>query len=205
MYFYDAVTESFLHDEINDIPDSAFALTDEQYQQVFDAVSNGYQIIIDGTDIRLIDPAPSAYHTRKDNEWVLDEGAKHQKCADLRNQLIKSIDDRAAEISTNWTRFTVEYEQREAAALVFKQHDYQGDPGIYITGFSSAAGIDNKTATLLILQQAEGLRGLQRHLATQRMRKYELKKADLTEDDLQSIHDDIIKQMDALMEAYNNG
>lgn len=202
MYFYDAVTESFLHDEINDIPDSAFALTDEQYQQVFDAVSNGYQIIIDGTDIRLIDPAPSAYHTRKDNEWVLDEGAKHQKCADLRNQLIKSIDDRAAEISTNWIRFTIEYQEREAAALVFKEHGFQGEPSVYVTSFSSAAGIDNKTAAELILQQAEGLRTLQRHLATQRMRKYELKKEDLTEEELQSIHDDILHQMQTLAEAY---
>ena len=42
-------------------------------------------------------------------------------------------------------------------------------------------------------------------LANQRMRKYELKAPNLTLEKLQSIHDDIIKQMDNLMEAYQNG
>jgi len=57
----------------------------------------------------------------------------------------------------------------------------------------------------LILVQAAGLEKLQVELANQRMRKYELKVPGLTIEKMQSIHDDIIKQMDALMEAYNNG
>ena len=42
-------------------------------------------------------------------------------------------------------------------------------------------------------------------LANQRMRKYEFQAPNLTLEQLQSIHDDIIKQMDSLMEAYQNG
>ena len=42
-------------------------------------------------------------------------------------------------------------------------------------------------------------------LANQRMRKYELKAPNLTLEQMQSIYDDIIKQMDNLMEAYQNG
>ena len=53
--------------------------------------------------------------------------------------------------------------------------------------------------------QAAGLEKLQVELANQRMRKYELKAPNLTLEQLQSIYDDIIKQMDHLMEAYNNG
>ena len=52
--------------------------------------------------------------------------------------------------------------------------------------------------------QAAGLERLQVELANQRMRKYELKAPNLTIEQIQSIYDDIIKQMDALMEAYNN-
>jgi len=37
------------------------------------------------------------------------------------------------------------------------------------------------------------------------MRKYELKAHNLTLEQLQSIHDDIINKMDNLMEAYQNG
>ncbi|MGR6981219.1 hypothetical protein ACUHGC_07415 [Testudinibacter sp. P27/CKL/0425] len=138
----------------------------------------------------------------KAQKWVLSDELKAAKIAKVRSDLIASIDSTAASISATWTRFTVEYEQRETAALVFKQQNYEGDPGIYITGFSSAAGLDNKTATDLILRQAYGLRQLQAALSVQRMRKYELKKPDLSEEQLQSIHDDIVHQMRQLAEAY---
>ncbi len=138
----------------------------------------------------------------KAQKWILSAELKAAKIKKVRSDLIDSIDNTASSISAQWTRFTIEYENREAAALVYKQHDYQGDPGIYITGFSSAAGIDNKTATDLILRQADGLRQLQAALSVQRMRKYELKKADLSIEDMQSIHDDIVFQMQQLAEAY---
>ncbi|HHF4682560.1 TPA: hypothetical protein ACPOYS_001482, partial [Haemophilus influenzae] len=58
-----------------------------------------------------------------------------------------------------------------------------------------------KSATLLILKQAEGLRTLQEQLAVQRMRKYELKHEELSEEKLQQIHNDIIRKMKALTEV----
>ncbi|MEX4132034.1 hypothetical protein MY980_09250, partial [Haemophilus influenzae] len=61
--------------------------------------------------------------------------------------------------------------------------------------------LDNKSATLLILKQAEGLRTLQEQLAVQRMRKYELKHEELSEEELQQIHNGIIRKMKALAEA----
>ncbi|EDK10741.1 hypothetical protein CGSHiII_00719 [Haemophilus influenzae PittII] len=54
---------------------------------------------------------------------------------------------------------------------------------------------------MLILKQAEGLRTLQEQLAVQRMRKYELKHEELSEEELQQIHNDIIRKMKALAEA----
>ena len=108
-------------------------------------------------------------------------------------------------ISRAWTRFESEYRERQSAAEAFKRANYQGECSRYITDFAKRAGLNNQAATDLILVQAAGLEKLQVELANQRMRKYELKVPGLTIEKMQSIHDDIIKQMDALMEAYNNG
>ncbi|MDY0487297.1 hypothetical protein NMU88_12485, partial [Pasteurella multocida] len=84
----------------------------------------------------------------------------------------------------------------------FKEAGFTGEVSIYISSFATVAGLDNKSATLLILKQAEGLRTLQEQLAVQRMRKYELKHDELSDEDLQSIHDDIISKMQELAEKY---
>ena len=122
-----------------------------------------------------------------------------------RNRLIEQIDSHAAAIYSTWTRFESEYRERQTAAETYKAANYQGDCSRYITDFAKRAGLNNKAATDLILVQAAGLEKLQMELANQRMRKYELKAPNLTLEQLQSIYDDIIKQMDHLMEAYNNG
>lgn len=125
--------------------------------------------------------------------------------ADTQTRLIANIDEHAAKIYSTWTRFESEYRERQTAAEAYKAANYQGDCSRYISDFAQRARLDNKTATNLILTQAAGLEKLQVELANQRMRKYELKAPNLTLEQLQSIYDDIIKQMDHLMEAYNNG
>lgn len=122
-----------------------------------------------------------------------------------RDSFIEQIDNHAAKIYSTWTRFESECRERQAAAEAYKSTNYQGECSRYITDFAQRARLDNKTATNLILTQAAGLEKLQMELANQRMRKYELQAPNLTLEQLQSIHDDIIKQMDNLMEAYQNG
>ena len=121
------------------------------------------------------------------------------------DRLIEQIDNHAATIYSTWTRFESEYRERQAAAEAFKSANYEGECSRYITDFAKRAGLNNKAATDLILVQAAGLEKLQVELANQRMRKYELKVPGLTIEKMQSIYDDIIKQMDNLMEAYKNG
>ncbi|MCK8829535.1 hypothetical protein MY598_04850, partial [Haemophilus influenzae] len=100
-----------------------------------------------------------------------------------------------------WTRFAEEYKERESAALAFKEANFAGEVSVYISSFATVAGLDNQSASLLILQQAESLRTLQQQLAVQRMRKYELKNEALSDEELQRIHDDIIGKMQTLAEA----
>lgn len=137
-------------------------------------------------------------------KWVVDEDKQAVFLIAQRNQLINDIDDKATAIYNHWTRFADEYRARKEAAETYKAAGYQGEVSKYITSFAVPAGIDNKTATDLILQQAAGLQRLQDELAAQRMRKYEIKRAETVEQ-MQVIYDDIIEQMKNLEEAYKNG
>lgn len=153
----------------------------------------------------LVDRQPTELHIWNGNSWVIDEEKQTEVKRELIKRLVDSIDDTAANISARWTRFAEEYKEREAAAEAFKAANYEGECSRYISDFAQRSRLDNKTATNLILTQAAGLKKLQMELANQRMRKYELKAPNLTIEQMQSIHDDIIKQMDNLMEAYQNG
>lgn len=149
---------------------------------------------------------PESDHKEWDGKaWVIPPEKLTALLIEKRDNLIEQIDSHAATIYSTWTRFESEYRERQAAAEAYKSANYQGECSRYITDFAKRAGLDNKTATNLILTQAAGLEKLQVELANQRMRKYELKAPNLTIEQMQSIHDDIIKQMNNLMEAYNNG
>lgn len=208
MYYYDKKTNGFLAQGVNLIPEGAINITDEYYQQLLSGQSQGKQIIVDkaGNPI-LIDQQPSAAHQLNLDTLTWEISAEKQTAllAETQTRLVANIDEHAAKIYSTLTRFESEYRERQAAAEAFKAANYEGECSRYISDFAQRARLDNKTATNLILTQAEGLEKLQVELANQRMRKYELKVPNLTLEQLQSIHDDIIKQMDNLMEAYQNG
>ncbi|HHV6878924.1 TPA: hypothetical protein ACUMWZ_001871 [Haemophilus influenzae] len=188
------------------VPDGAVKIKDETYRILLVGQAAGKQIIADsdGTPI-LIEPQPSAAHEWDGKEWTISTEKQTALLAETQTRLVANIDEHAAKIYSTWTRFESEYRERQAAAEAFKAANYEGECSRYISDFAQRARLDNKTATNLILTQAAGLEKLQVELANQRMRKYELKAPNLTLEQLQSIHDDIIKQMDNLMEAYQNG
>ena len=192
----------------SEIPSKAVPLSDEQYIALLNGQSQGKQIIADKTgNPVLIDPQPSAAHELNLDTltWEISPEKQTALLADTQTHLIANIDEHAAKIYSTWTRFESEYRERQTAAEAFKSANYEGECSRYISDFAQRARLDNKTATNLILTQAAGLEKLQVELANQRMRKYELKAPNLTLEQLQSIYDDIIKQMDNLMEAYQNG
>ncbi|HHF0414341.1 hypothetical protein MY806_06310 [Haemophilus influenzae] len=149
----------------------------------------------------LVDRQPTELHKWNGNSWIVDEKKKTEIKLELIKNLVHSIDDTAANISSRWTRFAEEYKEREAAAIAFKEANFAGEVSVYISSFATVAGLDNKSATLLILKQAERLRTLQQQLAVQRMRKYELKHEALSDEELKNIHDDIVSKMRQLAEA----
>ena len=149
----------------------------------------------------LVDRQPTELHIWNGNSWVIDEEKQTEIKRELIKRLVDSIDDTAANISSRWIRFAEEYKEREAAAIAFKEANFAGEVSVYISSFATVAGLDNQSASLLILQQAERLRALQQQLAVQRMRKYELKHEALSDEELKNIHDDIVSKMRQLAEA----
>ena len=208
MYYYDKKTNGFLVQGVNLIPEGAINITDEHHKQLLIGQSQGKQIIADKTgNPVLINPQPSAAHELNLDmlTWEISPEKQTVLLAETQTRLIANIDEHAAKIYSTWTRFESEYRERQAAAEAFKAANYEGECSRYISDFAQRARLDNKTATNLILTQAAGLEKLQMELANQRMRKYELKAPNLTLEQLQSIYADIVKQMDTLMEAYQNG
>ena len=190
------------------VPEGAVEISQDKYIELLNGQSQGKQIITDKTGYPvLIDPQPSAAHELNHDtlQWEISAEKQTALLAETQTRLIANIDEHAAKIYSTWTRFESEYRERQAAAEAFKAANYEGECSRYISDFAQRARLDNKTATNLILTQAAGLEKLQMELANQRMRKYELKAPNLTLEQLRSIHDDIIKQMDSLMEAYQNG
>ncbi|HDR1020939.1 TPA: hypothetical protein QB352_000169 [Pasteurella multocida] len=144
---------------------------------------------------------PCSYCEWNGEKWFISQEKQTEAKRQLIQKLVDNIDNTAASILSKWTRFTEEYKLREVAAIEFKEANFTGEVSIYISSFATVSGLDNKSATLLILKQAEGLRTLQEQLAVQRMRKYELKHEELADEELQRIHDDIISKMQTLAEV----
>lgn len=182
-------------------------VSDEEINGISASITGGGAVWLENGEIKYSGKAPSEFHVfdREKKQFVLSGEKQAEFTKETQSRLINNIDVHAASIYSTWTRFESEYRERQTAAEAYKAANYQGDCSRYITDFAKRAGLNNQAATDLILVQAAGLEKLQMELANQRMRKYELKVPGLTVEKMQSIHDDIIKQMDALMEAYNNG
>lgn len=204
MIYFDLKTKSF--SELSN--DNTYPIeSQDDINAISASITGGGAVWIEDEKIKCSGKAPSPFHVFNMATKSFELSAEKQTAllADTQTRLIANIDEHAAKIYSTWTRFESEYRERQAAAEAFKSANYEGECSRYISDFAQRAHLDNKTAANLILTQAAGLEKLQVELANQRMRKYELKALNLTLEQLQSIHDDIIKQMDNLMEAYQNG
>ena len=209
MMLFNLNTKQFLPDYIPHDNNGQWVNVESQTEidEISLSITGGGAVWIEDGKIKCSGKAPSPFHVFNPNTKSFELSAEKQTAllADTQTRLIVNIDEYAATIYSTWTRFESEYRERQAAAEAFKSANYEGECSRYISDFAQRAGLNNKAATDLILVQAAGLEKLQVELANQRMRKYELKAPNLTLEQLQSIHDDIIKQMDSLMEAYQNG
>lgn len=207
MMLFNLETSTFSPDYLVTDNQNWVAVSDEEIDGISASITGGGAVWLENGKVKYSGKAPSEFHDFDNvtKQFVLSKTKQAEVTKETQARLINNVDVHAASIYSTWTRFESEYRERQSAAEAFKRANYQGECSRYITDFAKRAGLNNQAATDLILLQAAGLERLQVELANQRMRKYELKVPGLTIEKMQSIHDDIIKHMDALMEAYNNG
>lgn len=105
---------------------------------------------------------------------------------------VTQIDNTIASVYNQFTRFQMEYELRENAALAYRAGGYTGEPTVWIKSFADNTSITYKQCTDLVLSQAAKLRGAVALLGQLRMDKYKVLTAPTLED-AQIAFDSIIK------------
>ena len=98
-HYYDNSTQSFYIDEINtSIPDNSVEITEEQHNELYNAINAGC-IIFD--DLTISEPPPSAFciWDKKTKGWVLDKEAE-RNFKIKQNETVREslLDDANAEI-----------------------------------------------------------------------------------------------------------
>lgn len=117
--------------------------------------------------------------------------------AQLKSNLTPKVDTLVSEVYTKFTRFSLEYAEREAAALAFANGGYVGDAGPWVMAFANNAGKTAQQAADIIIAQANQLREALVALAAQRMRKYSIvAAADAVA--AQAMFDDITSEVEAI-------
>ena len=110
------------------------------------------------------------------------------------------IDEAVAAIYGRFTRFQLEYTEREQQAQAYKDAGYTGPVPPRVAEFSTPAGMPAQAATDLILQQAVNLRTAQGELSALRMRKYEVLRA-ATDAQAQAVAAEILAGVEAVGRA----
>jgi hypothetical protein len=168
--------KAFFNSEVHSaeqMPDDATEITPELYQALLQGPANNKVI-----DFSVVPPA------LRDPEKVWPTAT----------QLAFLIDQKVALMYQAWTRFTTEYQAKEAAALTYKAASYRGEISIWISSYADAAGIGYKEAAEHILMQAESLRAAQVQVAQLRMRKFEL--TDLADEPRYQLYEEIVAEID---------
>ena len=110
------------------------------------------------------------------------------------------IDEAVAGIYGRFTRFQLEYTEREAQAQAYKDAGYTGEVPPRVAEFATPAGMPAQAATDLILAQAVNLRTAQGELSALRMRKYEVLRA-ATDEQAQAVAAEILAGVEAVGRA----
>lgn len=122
-------------------------------------------------------PPEMPYPVYRAGAWVSDPAPYAVSALYDRGAAAQKIDEAVAAIYGRFTRFQVEYMEREAQAQAFKTAGYSGPVPPRVADFCVPAGIPAPAAADLILSQAVNLRAAQDQLSALRMRKYEVLRA----------------------------
>ena len=119
-------------------------------------------------------PRPSEAHVWKSGKWQADAAKQAEILARDIAAVVASVDAAVAAIYAKYTRFEVEYLEREKQALAYKAAGYTGEMPQQVAAFATPANKTGKQAADIILMHAAQLRDALAQLGVLRMRKYEV-------------------------------
>lgn len=122
------------------------------------------QVVLSRTNLRNKTP----------EELAASQQAVKDQIAALAHQLNVRIFSRLSDLAV----LKYGHEQREAAALAYRDAGYEGEESEWITSFSVNAGMSYRDAVDLILHQADGTRAAVAALETLRMQRYAIIKCE---------------------------
>lgn len=101
-YFYDKTNQTFLVESIHTIPDTAIAVSDEDYQTLIDGRANGCEIIESKDNkLSLTPPKPSTAHKWSGKAWVLDKAKQAELIAQQSEQIRQAINAKRDQVDAS--------------------------------------------------------------------------------------------------------
>ncbi len=91
MYFYDLQKKAFLVEGLHQIPATAKAVTEKEFNLLIDGRNKGREIVLMGNTLTLTSPRPSQAHEWNGREWVISQDKQAELFNQKKEALIRKI------------------------------------------------------------------------------------------------------------------
>lgn len=91
MYFYDLQKKAFLVEGVHQIPATAKAVTEKEFNLLIDGRNKGREIVLMGNTLTLTAPRPSQAHNWNGHEWVIPQDKQTEFFNQKKEALIRKI------------------------------------------------------------------------------------------------------------------
>lgn len=91
MYFYDLQKKAFLVEGLHQIPATAKAVTEKEFNLLIDGRNKGREIVLMGNTLTLTSPRPSQAHEWDGREWVIPQDKQAEFFNQKKEALIRKI------------------------------------------------------------------------------------------------------------------
>lgn len=166
--------ETSRRENFNPVGDMVSSFTPEAMVKLCEAIalSTGMYSFVDQVLVRLSTPASVVLPPLAPPETIgTSEGQYRAIWAG-------QIDNAVAAIYSRFTRFQIEYSEKESAAKAYVLAEYTGEPGDWVKDYATNAGLTYKEAADAILAEATKWREALPQLGALRVQKYRILNAE---------------------------
>ncbi|MCW9699512.1 hypothetical protein [Avibacterium sp. 20-129] len=148
MYFYDLQKKAFLVEGLHQIPTTAKAVTEKEFNLLIDGRNKGREIVLMGNTLTLTSPRPSQAHEWNGREWVISQDKQAEFFNQKKEALIRRIANKTDRLKDS---ILVAYPQaeidsfyrQEKEALTKKANPNAETPMLSSIALSRGVSLDN--------------------------------------------------------------